>query len=229
MTDVRDPLARLIVGELSQARDTRLPLVRGPLVTIARDYGCGGEGIGLRLSEALEVPLYDKDLIDRVAEGARTDKAVMAVLDETVKGPLEVWLTSLLAQRRLSPSTYLDHLGRVLMGIARHGGVIMGRGSHVILRRQHPFRIRLVGSPERCAARVAVDEALSNAAAAKKVQQKNEERDRFLWEGFHVRSSDLTTYDLVLNTDSFADADGAVELLRAAYHGSARGPNPAAG
>ena len=217
---LRDPLARLIETELREGHDTGLPSARGPLVTIAGDYGCGGEEIGRRLAEALEVPWYDKDLIERVAKAARTDQAAMAALDETVKGPLEIWVTSLLAHQSFSPSEYLHHLVRVLMGIARHGGVIMGRGGHVILRRHHPFRVRLVGSPAKCAKRVAADEGLSDNAAATKVQQKNQERDRFLWEDFRVRRNEPHNYDLVINTDSFTGVGAVVDLLSAAYHAS---------
>ena len=218
MTDgSREPLARLIETELKQLRDTELPSARRPLVTITRDYGCGGEEIGRRLGEALGVPWFDRDLIERVAKAARTDNAAMAALDETVKGPLEVWVTSLLAQQSSSPSEYLHHLVRVLMGIARHGGVIMGRGSHVILRRQHPFRVRLVGTLDRCAERVAEAEGLSARAATTKVQQKNRERSLFLWEDFRVRTNEPYNYDLMLNTDGFADVGAVVEILRSAY------------
>ncbi len=224
MTDgEREPLARLIEAELKQLRDSELPSARRPLVTVTRDYGCGGEEIGRRLAEALNVPWFDRDLIERVAKAARADTSAMAALDETVKGPLEIWVTSLLAQQSASPSEYLHHLVRVLMGIARHGGVIMGRGSHVILRKQHPFRVRLVGAVERCAERIAAAEGLSERAAAAKVQQKNRERSLFLWEDFHVRTNEPYNYDLLLNTDGFADPGAVVEILRSAYNAHSAG------
>ncbi|MCB9947715.1 MAG: cytidylate kinase-like family protein [Rhodospirillaceae bacterium] len=225
---MREPLARLIETELKQLRETELPRLRRPLVAITRDYGCGGEEIGHQLAEALEVPWFDRDLIERVAKAARTDKAAMAALDETVKGPLEVWVTSLLAQQSFSPSEYLHHLVRVLMGIARHGGVIMGRGSHVILKRQHPFRVRLVGTPEKCAERVALAEGLSERAAEAKVKQKNRERALFLWEDFHVRTNEPLNYDILINTDGFADLGQVVEILRSAYHAFAASVSRAA-
>ena len=224
MTDgEREPLARLIEAELKQLRDSELPSARRPLVTITRDYGCGGEEIGRQLAEALNVPWFDRDLIERVAKAARADKAAMAALDETVKGPLEVWLTSLLAQQSFSPSEYLHHLVRVLMGVARHGGVVMGRGGHIILRRQHPFRVRLVGTVEKCAERVAAAEGLSDRAAAAKVQQKNRERSLFLWEDFRARTNEPYNYDLLINTDGFADPGAVVQILRSAYDAHAAG------
>ena len=212
-----EPLARLIETELKQLRETEVPSARRPLVTITRDYGCGGEDIGRQLAGMLNVPWYDRDLIERVAKAARTDPAVMAALDETVKGPLEVWVTSLLAQQAFSPSEYLHHLVRVLIGIARHGGVIMGRGGHVILHRHHPFRVRLVGTPERCAKRIAEAEGLSDRAATTKVQQKNRERALFLWEDFRVRTNEPHNYDMLINTDGFADLGAVVQILRMAY------------
>ena len=38
------------------------------IITISREFGSGGRLIGKRLAEKLDVPFYDKQLLDRIAE-----------------------------------------------------------------------------------------------------------------------------------------------------------------
>ena len=38
------------------------------VITISREFGSGGRLIGRRLAEKLNVPYYDKELLDRIAE-----------------------------------------------------------------------------------------------------------------------------------------------------------------
>ena len=37
------------------------------IITISREFGSGGRLIGKRLAEKLDVPFYDKQLLDRIA------------------------------------------------------------------------------------------------------------------------------------------------------------------
>lgn len=38
------------------------------IITISREFGSGGRLIGKRLAEKLNVPFYDKQLLDMIAE-----------------------------------------------------------------------------------------------------------------------------------------------------------------
>ena len=38
------------------------------IITIGRQFGSGGHEIGERLSKALDIPLYDRDLVEMAAE-----------------------------------------------------------------------------------------------------------------------------------------------------------------
>ena len=54
------------------------------VITISREFGSGGRLIGRRLAEKLNVPYYDKELLDKIAEeSAGHDLCVCGSLGRT--------------------------------------------------------------------------------------------------------------------------------------------------
>ena len=47
------------------------------IITISREFGSGGRLIGKRLAEKLDVPFYDKQLLDRIAEESGFSKEMI--------------------------------------------------------------------------------------------------------------------------------------------------------
>lgn len=37
------------------------------IITIGRQFGSGGREVGIKLAEKLEIPVYDKELLERAA------------------------------------------------------------------------------------------------------------------------------------------------------------------
>lgn len=52
------------------------------IITIARQYGSGGRAIGRKLAEKLEVPFYDKELLERAANDSGICKELFENHDE---------------------------------------------------------------------------------------------------------------------------------------------------
>ncbi|MGZ8411051.1 MAG: cytidylate kinase-like family protein, partial [Hyphomicrobium sp.] len=99
------------------------------------------------------------------------------------------------------------------------GGIIVGRGGHVILAGRDVLRVRIVGSVEACATRISDQEGASYAEAKRKVQDVNKRRGKFVWDMFHSRYNDPTNFDLIVNTDYFRRLDDVVELVLIAVRG----------
>ena len=55
----------------------------------------------------------------------------------------------------VSKDAYRDTLVKLVMSIGRMGGLIVGRGAHVVLSDACALRVRVTGSPEVCARRMA--------------------------------------------------------------------------
>ena len=55
------------------------------IITISREFGSGGRLIGKRLAEKLDVPYYDKELLDRIAEESGFCREMMEDAEKKAK------------------------------------------------------------------------------------------------------------------------------------------------
>lgn len=190
-----------------------------PVITIARDHGAGGEVVGQAVARALGVGYYDKELLDLVVAAARTDKTLMRHLDEKATPDS---LTTLLT-RLWSPGEpeqeYRRCLAKAILRIADVGGVIIGRGAHMVLAdRPDILRVRIIGSAGPSALRLAEGDRTRAPALRPALRTINRERTQFLWETFRVRLNDPSHFDLVINTDRFPDLDAVAQVVIEAFH-----------
>jgi len=92
------------------------------------------------------------------------------------------------------------------------GGVIIGRGANLILGPDRAFRVRIVGSPVKCAERVAEEENISFEEAKQKAHDVDQERAEYIKKLYDTDIDDPLSYDLVLNSDRY-DRVQLVELI----------------
>ena len=52
------------------------------IITIGRQFGSGGREVGIKLAEKLEIPVYDKELLERAAKESGLSEAVIKTYDE---------------------------------------------------------------------------------------------------------------------------------------------------
>lgn len=188
-----------------------------PVIAISRDHGALGRQIAVALSKRLDIPVYDREILDHIARRLETDPATLKQLDESNARARDMWLMRLFTGKDLSEDAYRRCLIDVVLSLARVGGIILGRGSNVILSTSCALRLRVTASPDVCARRVAARYGVSLDDARQQIETINHNRGRFVWELFHARNSDATTFDMVLNTDRIDDPDKAVDSILAAY------------
>lgn len=193
-----------------------------PVVTIARDHGVGDEVIAPKVAEALGVGCFDKEILDAVVATAKSDPNLMRTLDEKLPERAGVFLYASLMGLHDPLSEYQQLLTRVVNAIGFRGGVIVGRGAHLLLRGALRFRVRIVGSDEICARRLAGGDSSRVAGLLTEVQKVNAARAKFFKETFKVSNNDPLQYDLIINTDRFADLDAVTDLIVRGYraHGA---------
>jgi cytidylate kinase len=184
------------------------------VVTVSRDHGSGGGEIARRLATRLGVRLFDKDLFKAIVEDAQIETYLLQQLDEHVQKRTTEWVHTLLTGHGAFKEDYRRHLVNVVLGIAEIGGVIVGRGANHILNQRNLFRLRVVGSPEVCARRVAERDGLEFEEALRVVEKVNAERETFVRLLFRRDVSDASCHDLVVNTDRLG-LDDCVELAAA--------------
>jgi len=185
---------------------------RVPVITISRTIGSGGDYIAEQVADRLGVELYGAEILDAIARGANVSKTLIQNLNEKMDAT-DAWVYSALFGKHVSRDEYVRFLITVVRGLYHAGGVIMGRGGHVILQGRKALRVRIVGSMEACAGRIAEQDGTSYIDAKRKVIESNKRRGKFIWNLFESRYNNPTNYDLVINTDQFRDLNDAVEVI----------------
>lgn len=213
-TDALKVIDTLIRSQFSPEFARRHGLPPQPaVVTVSRDYGSGGREIAQMVARQLGVELYDKELLNAVVEKSGVDVRLMERLDEKTRGFLDTWIMSLLSGENVLEENYRRHLVKVVLGILNTGGVIIGRGAHVILARRHVLRVRITASPEVCTRRIAQRKGISLEEARERVDNINHARARFVWDVFKQRVNDPNSFDLTINTDHLERSEDVVEII----------------
>jgi cytidylate kinase len=141
------------------------------------------------------------------------DEEVVRALDEHVSKIKGNWWQHLLQKNEtFSHEEYYENLVKTVLSISRMGGVIVGRGANYILGEKRAFRIRIVGSVEKCAERVASRENIDIKSATELVNKVNSERTEYIKQLYDTDICDTASYDIILNSDRFIEPQ-MVELI----------------
>jgi cytidylate kinase len=182
-------------------------------IAISRQAGANGSAIAGAVGQRLGWPVYDKELIEKIAQELGLRTQLIESVDERRVSWLEECFRSFTPQRQVSKEEYTQHLTRVLLSLAAHGEcVIVGRGSAQLLPEATTLRVRLIGP---LAARVAAIQkrmGFSAEEAKRWVETTEKQRTQFICDHFHKDANDPTLYDLILNTGRLTVEDCA-ELI----------------
>jgi cytidylate kinase len=189
------------------------------VVTVSRNYGAQGKAVAQLLADRLGVRCCDREILQGVASRANVDVELVKTLDEHVKRIKGNWWRGLVSGKRFSREQYFHYLVKVVLSISRNGGVIVGRGAHLILGPERAFRVRIVGSLLRCAERIAAREKLAITAARQRALDVDRERSEYIRELYDVDIEGAGYYDLILNSDRF-DVETMVENTLFAMQGA---------
>jgi cytidylate kinase len=182
------------------------------IVTIEREYGCGGGDIARRLADRLQWKLWDHALTEEIARLAhcpeavverreeRTDPLYYRLFKSFLRGSYE---GSLNAHKLnlVDSETIMKTTRRVVQHVASKGNcVIVGRGAqHFLCDRRDTFRIFLYAPREQKVQRI-VARGKTEAEAQERVDSVDHERMQFIQKYFGVDWPDRPLYHAMLNT-----------------------------
>jgi len=182
------------------------------IVTIEREYGCGGGEIAQRLATQLGWKLWDQLLTEEIAKLAECPKAVVEVREErtdplyyrlfksflrgSYEGSLNAHKLKLVDSESISKITE-----RVVQNAAKIGNsVIVGRGSQIFLRnRQDTLRVFLY-APREAKLRRLLARGKSESEAEQLVDSVDRERADFIQKYFRVEWPSRAIYHAMINT-----------------------------
>jgi cytidylate kinase len=211
-------VVRAFVKAAEAGVEREVETVRLPTVIVSRTIGSWGDKVAAAVAKKLGVEVYGSEILDSVAKQAKVDKKLLSSLNEVAGQPSDAWLYATFFGKNVSRDDYLNHLVATVRGVQRMGGVILGRGAYIILENKPVLRVRITGSVDVCAKRIAEEDGSSLDDATRKVRESNKKRGKFVWDMFHRRLNDPTNFDLVINTDKFAGIDPAVDIILTAMN-----------
>jgi len=191
-----------------------------PSFTVAwsREAGTHGTLTARVLGEQLGWPVYDHELLQRIAEEMGLRATLLESVDEKRRSWLQEVVESFASVPAVTESAYVRHLIEAVLSLGVHGEcVIVGRGAAQILSPETTLRVRLVAPlSERITAK-SRDLAIPPEEAARQLEKTDRERLRFIKDHFQKDPADSRLYDLVLNSSRFTVTECA-ELIIEALH-----------
>jgi cytidylate kinase len=199
-------------------------------IAISRDSGARGHLIARNLGFRLNWPVYDQELLRKVADDMGLRAHMLESLDEKQAN----WLAESLAGFTTATPTadsgaYVHHLVETLFSLAATGEcIILGRGAAQVLPAKTTLRVRLVGPRNDRIEIIQNRLGVEWAEAARRIAQTDHDRIQFVVHNFSKDPADSCNYDLVLNSARLGVAtcaDVIVEtLLRVQAATMANGP-----
>lgn len=177
------------------------------IITIGREYGAGGRTVAKRISELLDIPYYDKDIIKITAQETGFSEEMIHDTEESEAGRsfFSWFLPTGIAN---STDKAILAQAQTIRNIARKGPcVIVGRGADYILR-DFPNLINVfVCADEEDKIKYAM-EAFGDPEdkAAKRVRHIDASRQSYYHYLTKEKWGDLTKYDLTLNSSPIGKA-----------------------
>lgn len=188
-----------------------------PPILISRQRESLGEKVAEILSERLNWPLYDKELLEEVSKALKEDPQRLEAFDEKARDLLLEFAQAFIGSRTLLQEEYVYYLKRVVKWLGVIGNcIVVGRGANFVLDPAKALRIRIIGRPKGWKKAFSEVFGVKEEDAEAKARQMNEEQQKFVRRYFDADISDPSYYDLVINMDHY-DWQKASELVLAAY------------
>ncbi len=201
------------------ASDAAQPASAGLVITIAREYGCGGREIGKQIASQFGIPCYDHQIIEKIVSESNLSSSLVSDEEQRVSPSelyrLYAWYAYSLPGNTSIAEQLFDLDRRIINHFAQEGScVIIGRLANLILKdRPNVIRIFVYASKESEAARVSARDKLSLNEALEKVKRVNRERAAHCEHFTHTQWKDATNYDITINSDLYGIHETAKLLI----------------
>ncbi|MEN6405039.1 MAG: cytidylate kinase-like family protein [Thermoguttaceae bacterium] len=196
-----------------EGRSGRQPI---RFVTISREAGANGSEIGRRVGEMLGWRVFDKNLLDYIADRFQLPRVMLDLVDETrsnwVYDVLGTWM-----DRKLVPhEKFVACLVRVVTAASRgEHAVFVGRAAQFLLPRHELLAVRLVASPKYRIQQIREELGVDEGDARRQMHELDAGRHELAQRFFHHDITDPHLYDLVINVERCGKLHAAEEIVAA--------------
>lgn len=180
------------------------------IITISREFGSGGRELGRRLSEKLDIPYYDQEIIKEISKSTSlSEQYVQAIVEQrpVFSFPIHVGhsfypIVDPVFEQNMT--IYKEQTRIIKEMAAKSDCVIVGRCADYILREYDPLRIFVYAGMEskmkRCREKAPEDENLSDRELRHKILGIDKNRAKYYEFITGNTWSDKLNYDICVNT-----------------------------
>ncbi|HEY4905350.1 MAG TPA: cytidylate kinase-like family protein [Candidatus Sulfotelmatobacter sp.] len=181
------------------------------LITIEREYGCGGGAIAAQLAQRLKWTLWDQRLTEEIAHLANVDPCEVQRCDERMDSRFyrfakTFWRgsherSSHLMDQAFDTDCMVSMMERISVDIAREGNaVVVGRGAPYFLRQQPDAFHVFLYAPRAEKIRRLLEDRNSESQAEELVDTVDRERMAYIKHYFNADWPTRSLYHMMLNT-----------------------------
>ena len=171
--------------------------------------GSQSQEVATILAKLLDWGIFDRRIIDFMAENFGIHKDVLQSVDERTRNWIQDSLESFFSRKGgyLDQYSYYRHLIEALLVVARHGrAIIMGRAAGQVLPRQNGISVRITAPFELRAQRVAEKENIPIEKARDMVKKDDKQHAKFVKDFLSKEAFGSQHFDLVCNTELLTPA-----------------------
>ena len=189
-------------------------------VSISREAGAEGASVARLLGEQLGWEVYDKSLLDQVAQRYKESRLMLDLVDETKSNWVYDVLGTWMDRHVIPHEKYVVQVNRMIQILARTGNaVFVGRGAQFLLPRSKTFAVRMVAPEAFRAERVRQRLDIGLPEALEWIHRTDRDRHEYVRHFFRRDISDPHLYDLVINVERLGPAGAADQIAHAVHRG----------
>jgi len=196
------------------------PSPRHTFLTISRQIGSFGNDVVQELGGHLCWHVYDREIMDDIAQNAHVRQRLVEQLDEKAQNLVHETVRRFLRMAEggsFGSEEYHEGLLRTLAGLAAKGeSILVGRGANFALHGQAGgLHLRIVASDEVRVERLRLRWNLPLSDCLHKMHEIDAEQSKFVRHHFKHEIEDSRFYDLILNTDRLSPQQAVSAILSA--------------
>lgn len=184
------------------------------VITISREYGSGGGEIGRKLSQKLNIPCYDKELLTIAAKESGYCQEFFEKYDEKpIKSLSYFSYDNLGSSLPLGHKLFLEQFNLIQKIAEREACIFVGRAANYALKDKHDSVSVFVHADFETRRKRAVEQhGIDEAKSAKVVKKIDKERSSFYNFYTSMKWADARDFDICINTSKIS-IDEAVDII----------------
>jgi cytidylate kinase len=201
------------------------------MLTISHQYGSGGSQIARDLGGRLQWPVWEKEIVRKIATEYQLAETDVDAKDERVASFIEKLVDllglggfataySILPPRGLDDAQLLHMTRTIVEDIAQEGrAIVVGRGgNHILATRPKTLHVFIFAPLEARIQRVMEMEKLTRSEAERRIAGMDRLRTDYVRAFYHADWRDPTHYHLTLDSAMWGERGTADLILSAVEH-----------